>query len=109
MGISGDSHSEKTDFHLGLHLEISLTTHFSPALKTYMIRSVYRPFTKPLSMKLNIQHRLFSCEPTRLCVTVKLAQPLTVAEETVVPVAAVTVLWAVPACTDNTAPTEEAC
>jgi len=55
-------------------------------------------------MKLNVQHRLFS-----LCVTAKLAQPLTVAEETVVPVAAVTVLWAVPACTDNTAPTEEAC
>jgi len=38
MGISGDSHSEKTGFHLGLHLKISLTTNFSKALKTYMIR-----------------------------------------------------------------------
>lgn len=34
---------------------------------------------------------------------------VSVAEETVVPVAAVTVLWAAPACTDSTGPTEEAC
>ncbi len=60
-------------------------------------------------MKLNVQDRFFCCEPACLCVTAKLVQPLTVAEETVVPVAAVTVLWAVPACTDNAAPTEEDC